>query len=420
MEHQCFLLRNLDKVREWRDRQKDRVKQVQQQQQQVGRTRRFMARPCAPLDSLPAQPESLPKAVAVKEEADAATPLFEDNSTYNEEIVRCRCRLFDDEGLMVQCDKCETWQHSDCLGADKAKIALEADNYVCDTCLGIPLTNEDLNIVLVPQPENPPEGLRYYLSLCYKDLQVRQGDCVYVLRDHDTPDSERILWNDETVLSGVNATARPPRRPLPLQIKLPDLDIFQIERMWIDENGKQYVWGHHFLRPHETFHEPSRKFYVNEVLHVPIYEAIPIWAVAGRCWVLDPTTFCKGRPIDVAEEHIYICEYRVDKTARLFAKVARSKFPVCTRPFAFRSFLTRLKPQRTYQPHGPPAHNGRGKSIQPTDNPSQINNKKKDKIKEKKKKETPSAVVTLSTKAIQGQVKVNCCTFNTLDILSPP
>ena len=49
----------------------------------------------------------------------------------------------------------------------------------------------ELDIVLQPQPENPPEGTTFSLSLTYADLQVRQGDCVYVLRDHDTPESER-------------------------------------------------------------------------------------------------------------------------------------------------------------------------------------------------------------------------------------
>ena len=335
--------------------------------------------------------------------------LFEDTAThYSEEVVRCRCRLFDDEGLMVQCERCETWQHGDCLGAAQSQKALEADHYVCAACLGNTLNRQDLNILLVPQPENPPEGLTYYLSLSFRDLQVRQGDCVYVLRDHDTPDSERLLWN-ESPLSG-DCAPRPPR-PLPTALKLPDLDIFQIERMWIDETGKPYVWGHHFLRPHETFHEPSRKFYVNEVLHVPLYEAIPVWAVAGRCWVLDPNTFCKGRPVDVAEEHIYICEYRVDKSARLFSKVARSRFPVCTRPFAFRTFLARLKPQRTYQPHGPPTANARKSVHTPLDSAlSDVNSKKKDKNKKKKEKQKQKQKqkqsVPLSSKTVQGLVKV--------------
>lgn len=54
------------------------------------------------------------------------------------------------------------------------------------------------------------------------------------------------------------------------------------------------MFGHHYLRPHETYHEPTRKFYVNEVVCAPLYEAVPCDLVAERCWVLDPHTFCKG------------------------------------------------------------------------------------------------------------------------------
>jgi len=58
--------------------------------------------------------------------------------------------------------------------------------------------------------------------------------------------------------------------------------------------GERFVFGHHYLRPHETYHEPTRKFYVNEVVCAPLYEAVPCDLVAERCWVLDPHTFCKG------------------------------------------------------------------------------------------------------------------------------
>lgn len=51
------------------------------------------------------------------------------------------------------------------------------------------------------------------------------------------------------------------------------------------------------------------------------------------------------------EEHIYICEYRVDKTARLFSKISKSKYPICTKSYAFDRFETRLKISRTYTPH---------------------------------------------------------------------
>ena len=59
-------------------------------------------------------------------------------------------------------------------------------------------------------------------------------------------------------------------------------------------SGERFVFGHHYLRPHETYHEPTRKFYENEVVCAPLYEAVSCDLVAGRCWVLDPFTFCKG------------------------------------------------------------------------------------------------------------------------------
>ena len=95
----------------------------------------------------------------------------------------------------------------------------------------------------------------------------------------------------------------------------------------------------------------SFRFFPNEVMRVPLYEAVPVELVISHCWVMDLNTFCKGRPIGAPEEHIYICEYRVDKSARLFSKVSKSKFPICTKTFVFERFETRLKISRTYTPH---------------------------------------------------------------------
>lgn len=93
------------------------------------------------------------------------------------------------------------------------------------------------------------------------------------------------------------------------------------------------------------------RFFPNEVMRVPLYEAVPVELVISHCWVMDLNTYCKGRPIGAPEEHIYICEYRVDKGAKMFSKVSKSKFPVCTKSFAFERFETRLKISRTYTPH---------------------------------------------------------------------
>lgn len=86
-------------------------------------------------------------------------------------------------------------------------------------------------------------------------------------------------------------------------------------------------------------------------MRVPLYEAVPVELVISHCWVMDLNTFCKGRPFGAPEEHIYICEYRVDKAAKMFSKVSKSKFPICTKSFAFERFETRLKVSRTYCPH---------------------------------------------------------------------
>lgn len=86
-------------------------------------------------------------------------------------------------------------------------------------------------------------------------------------------------------------------------------------------------------------------------MRVPLYEAVPVELIISHCWVMDLNTYCKGRPIGAPEEHIYICEYRVDKTARLFSKNSKSKYPICTKSYAFDRFDSRLKISRTYTPH---------------------------------------------------------------------
>lgn len=57
---------------------------------------------------------------------------------------------------------------------------------------------------------------------------------------------------------------------------------------------ERFAFGHHYFRPHETHHSPSRKFYHNELFRVPLYEIIPLEAVVGTCCVLDLYTYCKG------------------------------------------------------------------------------------------------------------------------------
>jgi len=93
----------------------------------------------------------------------------------------------------------------------------------------------------------------------------------------------------------------------------------------ISISGEKFAFGHYYLRPEETFHEPNRKFFENEVFRVPFYEILPLDTIVGTCCVVDLATYCKGRPKEFKQEDIYICDYRVDKTAHFFYKIVRAK-----------------------------------------------------------------------------------------------
>ncbi|CAH0553558.1 unnamed protein product [Brassicogethes aeneus] len=250
-------------------------------------------------------------------------------SNEEEDIIRCICGMHRDEGLMIQCERCMVWQHCECVKADAS-----APSYHCEICVPREVDYE------IPLDEYTEHGHRYYLTLMRGDLQLRQGDTVYVLRDIPIPNSDKKHTYDTIG-----------------KIEYSELDIFRIERLWKDsKTGKRLAYGHHYLRPHETYHEPTRnyfllRFFPNEVMRVPLYEAVPVELIITHCWVMDINTYCKGRPIDAPEEHIYICEYRVDKSARIFSKISNNKFPNCTKSFAFERFETRLKISRTYTPH---------------------------------------------------------------------
>lgn len=47
-------------------------------------------------------------------------------------------------------------------------------------------------------------------------------------------------------------------------------------------------------------------------------------------------------------EHIYICELRVDKAARVFSKMPRGRHQICVKTYAFEMYPQRIKFSRTY------------------------------------------------------------------------
>ncbi|XP_015277633.1 PREDICTED: histone-lysine N-methyltransferase ASH1L isoform X1 [Gekko japonicus] len=264
-------------------------------------------------------------------EADSSeTSMCEKESGHekDEDVIRCICGLYKDEGLMIQCDKCMVWQHCDCMGVNS-----DVEHYLCEQCE--PRT-VDREVPMIPRPHYAQPGCVYFICLLRDDLLLRQGDCVYLMRDsRRTPDGHPVRQSYR-LLSHINRER---------------LDIFRIEKLWKNEKEERFAFGHHYFRPHETHHSPSRKFYHNELFRVPLYEIIPLEAVVGTCCVLDLYTYCKGRPKGVKEQDVYICDYRLDKSAHLFYKIHRNRYPVCTKSYAFDHFPKRLTPKRDFSPH---------------------------------------------------------------------
>ncbi|XP_075418923.1 histone-lysine N-methyltransferase ASH1L isoform X3 [Tenrec ecaudatus] len=246
----------------------------------------------------------------------------------DDDVIRCLCGLYKDEGLMIQCDKCMVWQHCDCMG-----LSSDVDHYLCEQCDPRPVDRE---VPMIPRPHYAQPGCVYFICLLRDDLLLRQGDCVYLMRDsRRTPDGHPVRQSYR-LLSHINRDK---------------LDIFRIEKLWKNEKEERFAFGHHYFRPHETHHSPSRRFYHNELFRVPLYEIIPLEAVVGTCCVLDLYTYCKGRPKGVKEQDVYICDYRLDKSAHLFYKIHRNRYPVCTKPYAFDHFPKKLTPKRDFSPH---------------------------------------------------------------------
>jgi hypothetical protein len=136
----------------------------------------------------------------------------------------------------------------------------------------------------------------------------------------------------------------------------PHYDILFVERLWLDDYAVGQAAGFYYIRPNETFHEPKRKFFHNEVFRFPSSnDPLPISCFVRPCYVLDMGMYCRGKPISdnssrVLSSDLFICEYRVDKLARTFTRVAKSRhFAVNTKPYCFDAYMEKLTIKRDYQ-----------------------------------------------------------------------
>ena len=214
---------------------------------------------------------------------------------------------------------------------------IDAETYLCDKC---DVREFEREIKLEKPPVDSVENWTYYFTLTIGDNIIKIGDTVYLERDKAKNSSSNDKMQKRNSVTFVDFDGK--------RMSKSDVDIFRIEHLYKTTDGKKYVYGHHCLRPSETFHEPTRKFFSNEVLCSPLAGSAPLEAIKGICYVLDLSTYCKGRPLGAKEEDVYICDLKVCKKARSFSRISKGSFSINTKPYCFKYFEEKLHPKRTF------------------------------------------------------------------------
>uniref|UniRef100_A0A673BMH0 Protein polybromo-1 n=1 Tax=Sphaeramia orbicularis TaxID=375764 RepID=A0A673BMH0_9TELE len=149
------------------------------------------------------------------------------------------------------------------------------------------------------QEEKPPEitqedapmdmsngepGCQYYEQLCYNNMWLKVGDCVYI---------------------GSHGLVRH--------------RVGRIEKMWM-RDGAGYFFGPIFIHPEETEHEPTKMFYKKEVFLSNLEETCPMTCIIGKCIVSSFKDYLSCRPTEVPEENVLLCESRYIESEKQMKK----------------------------------------------------------------------------------------------------
>lgn len=288
---------------------------------------------------------------------DDAWPLGKANE--KDDAVRCVCGSLEEDGEMTQCDTCNFWLHSECL----SDVDQDTE-YKCHFCRGTISGGRPFgDVILAKQPSIRLSGCTYYKALVNnRSIQVRLNETVHVQKatgdDHKKVLKKLMDMSENTKKSGKDEgdddiPLANCEKLLPETFDRKDLRVFRVERLFAAPRGHRFVFGFYYARPHETFCDSQRIFHRNEVFATPLYDTLPLDAVVGRCTVLDPSTWCIGRPIvpEFKEADIYLCEYQIDRNQRSFEKIPiKNRYPINTQPYVFRKFEKPTTIKRDFTP----------------------------------------------------------------------
>ncbi|KAM9374586.1 protein polybromo-1 isoform 4-T4 [Phaethornis superciliosus] len=131
---------------------------------------------------------------------------------------------------------------------------------------------------------NGEPGCHYFEQLCYNDMWLKVGDCVFI-KSH--------------------GLVRP--------------RVGRIEKMWV-RDGAAYFFGPIFIHPEETEHEPTKMFYKKEVFLSNLEETCPMTCILGKCAVLSFKDFLSCRPTEISENDVFLCESRYNESDKQMKK----------------------------------------------------------------------------------------------------
>ncbi|KAL9838830.1 protein polybromo-1 isoform 3-T3 [Geothlypis trichas] len=169
--------------------------------------------------------------------------------------------------------------NTDKVDEEKHSETLE-DSKVGESILHLEKDKEDVPVEM----SNGEPGCHYFEQLCYNDMWLKVGDCVFI-KSH--------------------GLVRP--------------RVGRIEKMWV-RDGAAYFFGPIFIHPEETEHEPTKMFYKKEVFLSNLEETCPMTCILGKCVVLSFKDFLSCRPTEIPENDVFLCESRYNESDKQMKK----------------------------------------------------------------------------------------------------
>ncbi|KAM6060958.1 protein polybromo-1 isoform 12-T13 [Theristicus caerulescens] len=169
--------------------------------------------------------------------------------------------------------------NTDKVDEEKHSETLE-DSKVGESILHLEKDKEDVPVEM----SNGEPGCHYFEQLCYNDMWLKVGDCVFI-KSH--------------------GLVRP--------------RVGRIEKMWV-RDGAAYFFGPIFIHPEETEHEPTKMFYKKEVFLSNLEETCPMTCILGKCAVLSFKDFLSCRPTEISENDVFLCESRYNESDKQMKK----------------------------------------------------------------------------------------------------